>query len=221
MSNPFIYSSPSSTLLSHIPSILPGPSWKGQECFHRAFSCRVAYYLLLLGTSNTQACKGANSLYQSPLLSPRTILLLLLSTSLFSPECLARRHAVSQHPALNEKGHLNSLEAEGSQGQLVCLLATFLPFQDRTGEMEQREQPFIWGFSLSFFFWSNSPHSCPWYPWISHSAKKGHHSDRAWFIWRGNWERNNNIPEGHPSLPAPDNRVPRSSIIGIQHSSLP
>lgn len=141
-------------LLSHIPSILPGPWWKGQECFHSAFSCRVAYYLLLLGTSNTQACKGANSLYQSPHHHPPSSHPFTSSLrSALSPECLARRHAVSQHPGLNEKGHLNSLEAEGSEDP-VGLPATFLPFQDRTGEMEQREQPFIKGF---FFMEQFSP----------------------------------------------------------------
>lgn len=122
MSNPLFYPLPSSPLLSHIPSILPRPPLKGQECFQSAFSCRVAYYILLLGTSNTHACKGANSLYQSPCsytLQPSFYSFHLL---LFPPECLARQHAVvSQHPALNEKGHLNSLETEGSEGQLVCL----------------------------------------------------------------------------------------------------
>lgn len=32
---------------------------------------------------------------------------------------------------------------------------------------------------------------------------------------------NNSIPEGHPSLSTPGNRVPRSDIMGIQHSSVP
>lgn len=135
-------------------------------------------------------------------------LLCSLHLSSFSPECLARRHAVSQHPALNEKGLLKFIRGRRLRGP-VGLPATFLPFQHRTGETEQREQPFIWG-----FLWTPSPFSRPWYPWISHSAKKDHQSDRAWCIWRGNGVHNNSIPEGHPSLPTPGNRVPRSNIMG-------
>lgn len=133
----------------------------------------------------------------------------------FSPECLARRHAVSQHPVLNEKGLLKFIRGWRLWGP-AGLPATFLPFQHRTGEIEQREQPFIWG-----FLWTPSPFYRPWYPWISHSAKKDHQSDRAWCIWKGKRVHNNSIPEGHPSLPTPGNRVPRSDIMGIQHSTEP
>lgn len=203
-----------SFFISHIPSILSRPSWQGQECSYSDFSCRVAYYLSLYGTSNTRPCLGANSLCQSPFSSPPSNPPLLL---FFSPlECLARRHAVSQHPALNEKGFLKFIRGWRLRGP-VGLPATFLPFQHRTRETEQRERPFIWG----FFLWTNSPFSRPWYPWISHSAKKDHQPDRARCIWEGNRVRNNSIPEGHPSLHTPGNRVPRSSIMGIQHSSEP
>lgn len=139
----------------------------------------------------------------------------LLLSSIFPPECLAKRHAVSQHPALNEKGLLKFIRG-WRLWDPAGLPATFLPFQLRTGETEQREQPFIWG-----FLWTPSPFSRPRYPWISHSAKKDHQPDRARCIWRGNRVHNNSIPEGHPSLPAPGNRVPRSGIMGIQHSSAP
>lgn len=92
MSNPFSYSSSSLLLfLSHIPSILFGPPWQGQECFYSDFSCRVAYYLSLWGTSDTQACLGANSLCQSSSSSPSSHpVLLLLSTLLFFPRVLGQ-----------------------------------------------------------------------------------------------------------------------------------
>lgn len=178
----------------------------------------MAYYLPLRETSNTPPCLGANSLCQHLLLlslPPSYAALFFSPLSSFSPECFARRHAVSQHPALNEKGLLKFIRG-WRLWDPVCLPATFLPFQHRTGETEQREQPFIWG-----FLWTPSPFSRPWNPWISHSAKKDHQSDRARCIWKGNRGHNNSIPEGHPSLPTPGNRVPRSNIMGIQHSSAP
>lgn len=176
----------------------------------------MAYYLSLWGTSNTPPGLGANSLCQHLLsLPPSYALFSPLLSPLRPPECLARRHAVSQHPALNEKGLLKFIRGWRLWDPLG-LPATFLPFQHRTGETEQREQPFIWG-----FLWTPYPFSRPWYPWISHSAKKDHQSDRAQCIWKGNRVHNNSIPEGHLSLPTPGNRVPRSDIMGIQHSSTP
>lgn len=59
-----------SFLVSHIPSILFRPSCRGQECSYSGFSCRVAYYLSLWGTSNTLPGLGANSLCQHLLSLP-------------------------------------------------------------------------------------------------------------------------------------------------------
>lgn len=60
---------------------------------------------------------------------PQTILCSLFSPHPFPlpptprcpPECLARRHAVSQHPALNEKGLLKFIRGWRLRGQSVCL----------------------------------------------------------------------------------------------------
>lgn len=160
--------------MSHIPSILFRSLCHGQECFYIDYPCS---FLLSLPVRDIQY----PSLPRCQLTLP---VLLLLSPAtqhyfssplffFFTPECLARRHAVSQHPALNEKDLLKFIRGCRLRGP-VGLPATFLPFQHRTGETEQRERPFIWA-----FLWTNSPLSCPRYPWISHSTKKGHQSDRA------------------------------------------
>ena len=77
-----------------------------------------------------------------PPLLPPSLCYFFSPPSSFSPECLARRH---QHPALNEKDLLKFIRGWRLWGP-VGLPATFLPFQHRTRETEQREQPFIWAF---------------------------------------------------------------------------
>lgn len=118
----------------------------------------------------------------------------LLLLSPLPPECLARHHAVSKHPALNEKGLLKFIRGWRllRSSWSACHIPA-VPAQDRADRAERTT------FYLGLFM---DPFSRPWYPWISHSAKKDHQSDRARYIWKGNRVHNNSIPEGHPSLPA-------------------
>lgn len=121
--------------------------WLVKECSYSSFSCRVKYYLIRRDIQSPTLLGLLPAEYASSSSAIQTLLSALIPPS---PKCLAQhRYMLFASSLLCMKKGLEKFIRGRSLQDSVGLPATFLPFQNRTEQKEQRGA-FYW----SLFFLS-------------------------------------------------------------------